>query len=121
MSKEEIHERLGLLKSKVRRKKDLKNVKWFFDPEKFIYVRESEFMCCNPNYKPIKKRDKGWLLIGLEKPIKQSLRCYKGRFWWLKDYDFGMPDAKRCYGRAENLSKEGLPYSMPCEAVCFEK
>ena len=100
-----------------------RNMIWLDDPTKYDYVRQSNYMCCSPNFKPIHKNEtcsfygnvgglargdketpcikkKGKLkLIGYSKPKKSMPSAiYLGVYFWLKPYDRGMPDEKLCYG-----------------------
>ena len=83
------------------KKSDLKNMVWLHDPTQYEYVRKSEFTCHHYNCKPLSKRidEKigGWLLVGYEKPrvvskLPDGFKLYKSIYFWLKNYDRGMPD-----------------------------
>ena len=107
---------MGTLKNcDVRKIEDFPNAIWLEKPTDYPYVRESEYCCCAPNFKPLKKRDK-WKLIGYTKPKYMGNRIYKGTYWWLKDYDLGMPNEKTGYGKDKrNFNK----INTPSEAVRF--
>lgn len=124
-----------LEKCKQRKKEDFPDAIWLEEPTKYLYLRESNFYSCSPNYKPIKKRDKCYFcnkkiektcelrLIGYTKAKKSGNHLYMGTYWWLKGYDIGMPDEKIGYG-CEGRWKDGKKYGItviPSEAVKFIK
>lgn len=73
---------------------------WLHDPIKYEYLRKSEFTCHDVRCKPLTKNDEKyskWLLIGYEKPKVKTIfpdgyKLYKSIYYWLKNYDRGMPD-----------------------------
>jgi len=109
-----IKVKIDFPKKRIRKFKDFSDVIWLDDPRKYVYVREGTYLCCSPNYKPIKKRDKE-KLIGYTKPKYISGRLYKGTFWWLKEYDLGMPKEEEGYKNYKIKGKQVVPN----EAVKF--
>jgi len=84
---------------------------WQENPKKFEYLRVSRFLSCHPSYLGgFKTMNKEWKVIGFTKAVYKGGHLYEKFFFWLKNYDRGMPDAftKNGYGNYN--------YS-PCEAV----
>lgn len=110
-----------------------KQMFWLDNPLKYDYLRESSYMACSVNAKPMRKgamcwfdgREGGWRgtgkeikkkglmkLVGYEKLIWNASRVMCGVYYWLKPYDKGMPDEKLCYGHPDCPE-----YIRPSEAV----
>jgi hypothetical protein len=110
-----------------------KQMIWLDDPLKYEYLRESKYMACSVNAKPMRKnamcwfsgREGGWRgqgkeiqkkglmkLVGYEKLTMNPTKVACGVYYWLKPYDIDMPDEKLCYGHPD------CPYFIrPAEAV----
>ena len=82
---------------------------WYDDPRNYEYVREGNAMSRSLKYMPIKKNELG-KLIGREVVDKNKNGTYYFKFWYLKEYDRGMPDEHERYAPGELVPTEAVRF-----------